>query len=558
MCMDAIELSGVTFTYRGKKAPALSDVSFRAGEGETVAVIGLTGAGKSTLLKCSGRLVPASQKGTLAGDVRVLGKDVSGLRPAELAGVVGMVFQDFESQLFSTTAELDVAFGPENLGLSRQEIIERVDEALGIMGMEDFRERDPSTLSGGQKQRLAMATVLALRPRILCLDEPVTDLDPEGRDEVAALVKKLCQSGMTVILAEHEHDLLQHAGRVAGLKDGAISADLPAKDALWRPDLLENLGVRPTDVVSVFHHLGISEKPGSVEEAADLLKKKGMAPVEKAGSESAPTPTGKEIIRVEGVGHRYQNGVVALTGVDLSIKEGEFVALLGKNGSGKTTLVKHLNGLLNPTKGDVLVGGKRTVEVGPAELGQKIGFVFQDPDHQIFASTVFEEVAFAPRNFGMKDGEVKERAARSLELVGMSGKEDNDPFLLTKGERQRVALASVLSAEPGIIILDEPTTGLDYPAQRAVMELLKTLNKEGRTVIVITHTMWVAAEYARRVVAMSGGGVTGDGPTADVLSDETMMRETGLRMPEVTELGLALGVKALSPEELIERIKGAG
>jgi energy-coupling factor transport system ATP-binding protein len=240
-----------------------------------------------------------------------------------------------------------------------------------------------------------------------------------------------------------------------------------------------------------------------------------------------------------------------LAGVNLSLRAGEMVAVLGHNGSGKTTLVKHLNGLLRPTSGAVLVEGRDTRALGGAELGRKVGFVFQDPDHQIFCGRVFDEAAFGPRNFGFSEREVQERVKHSLAQVGLAGYEERDPFLLTKGERQRLALASVLAADPPIIIMDEPTTGLDYPAQRAVMDLLAQLNRNGRTIVVVTHTLWAAAEYARRCIIMAAGRLIVDGPTRQVLCQAEVLLGAGLRMPEVTALGIGLGAPALSVEEFL-------
>jgi len=554
--MNPVSMRNVKFTYRGAARPALERVSLEAEAGERLVLIGLTGAGKSTLLRCTNRLVPASFRGEFEGTVKILSRDVSGKRPAQLAGKVGMVFQDFESQLFSTTAELDVAFGPENLGLARQEVKERVDEALNAVGMEELRHRDPATLSGGQKQRLAIAAVLALRPLVLCLDEPVTDLDPEGREEVAKLVAGVCDSGATVIMAEHEPELMANADRIIGLEAGKIAADRPAPEMLTEPGALQSLGVRPPDTTRTLDKLGLTSAGHSVKAAAERIRSAGFAvrPDFKKLAEDkdgkAREKQGATLLEVQDIHHRYENGAEALAGVGLAIRRGEFMAVLGRNGSGKTTLVKHLNGLLRPTRGAVMIEGKDAAGMKTSELGRRIGFVFQDPDHQIFESRVIDEVSFAPKNYGFGPEEAAERSRRALELVGLSGYEDRDPFLLTKGERQRVALASVLSAGPDVLIFDEPTTGLDYPAQRAVMEILAGLNHDGATVIIITHSLWTVAEYARRCVVMDRGRVLGDGPTRDILSDGPLLERAGLRSPEVTRLGLELGFPALSAAEL--------
>lgn len=559
--MKAVELNGVHFRYRGAERDALSGVDFAAAEGERVGVIGLTGAGKSSLLRCMNRLIPASYRGDFAGRVALFGEEISGKKPAELAGTVGMVFQDFESQLFSTAAELDVAFGPENLGLPREEIRARVEQALHAVGMSELRKRDPSTLSGGQKQRLAIACALALQPRLLCLDEPTTDLDPEGREEISKLLARFSEKGLTVILAEHEPELLTKADRLVALEAGRKVRDAAAAELLGEEKELARLGVRPPDLTRVMAGLQIPERPSDLENAEAVLRRRQLTPVAGAAESllekdaAGRKKEGGELYRIQELFHRYPNGVAALSGVNLEIRRGEFLAVLGRNGSGKTTLVKHLNGLLRPSQGAVILEGQDTRELRVSELGRRTGFVFQDPDHQIFAARVFDEVAFAPRNHGVAETEIKNRVCRVLELVGLSFAEEQDPFLMTKGERQRVALASVLSAEPTTLILDEPTTGLDYPAQRAVMDLLLALNREGATVIVVTHTLWVAAEYARRCVLMNEGKILADAQTRTALADPELIARAGLKPPEIMALGRRFGLPALSVSEFLEAVK---
>jgi energy-coupling factor transport system ATP-binding protein len=243
--------------------------------------------------------------------------------------------------------------------------------------------------------------------------------------------------------------------------------------------------------------------------------------------------------------------VVALEGVDLTVRRGEFLAVLGQNGSGKTTLVKHFNGLLKPTEGSVRVGGEETKEQGLRRLGQTVGYVFQNPDHQIFSDTVFDEVAFGPKIREMEEAEIEERVREALAAVGMEGRGDEDPFGLTKGERQRVAVASVLAVRPEVLILDEPTTGLDYAEQHSMMDLVKNLNEAGSTIIVVTHTMWVVAEYAHRAVVIRDGKVGLSGTVREVFAEEDELRDAALRPPHIVSFGNALGYPVLSVEEML-------
>jgi cobalt transport protein ATP-binding subunit len=260
---------------------------------------------------------------------------------------------------------------------------------------------------------------------------------------------------------------------------------------------------------------------------------------------------GEPVIRVEGLTHRYPNGVVALEGVDLTVRKGEFLAVLGQNGSGKTTLVKHFNGLLEPTEGTVKVGEGETSEQGLRQLGRSVGYVFQNPDHQIFSDTVAQEVAFGPRIRGLEEGEIGERVQEALGAVGLEGRGEEDPFGLTKGERQRVAVASVLAVRPEVLILDEPTTGLDYAEQRSMMDLVKSLNESGSTIIVVTHTMWVVAEYAHRAVVVRDGRISLQGTVREVFAEEEALRDAYVRPPHIVTLGNLLGNTVLSVEEMI-------
>ena len=556
--MNAIEIKDLSFTYRRSDRPALADLNFSQREGEVVALAGRTGAGKSSLVLCLNRIIPGFFPGEFKGRIRLFGEDIAGRRTGDLAGQVGVVLQDFESQLFSTRADLDAAFGPENLGLPREEIAARVRGALLAVGLADFAGRDPATLSGGQKQRLALASVLALKPKILCLDEATTDLDPLAKAEVMAIARKLAAGGSTLILIGHEAEEFSGADRIVILEQGRVKSEGPRDEILADAELLGAAGVRPGDAVQVAAGLKLNglrfQTAGTV---LDKLRENGFSfdqdkvrELEQQDQER-DQKLGAEVLRVENIEYRYPSGVQALAGVSLSIRQGDFVALVGANGSGKTTLTKNLNGLLRPTAGAVFLDGHDLAGRKLAELGQEIGFGFQNPDHQIFSSRVFDEVAFGPRNYGFSAAKVKERVKRALAAVNLSGAEDRDPFLMTKGERQRLAVASILAPEPRVLILDEPTTGLDFPEQAAVMEMLCELNRAGRTVIIVTHTLWLVARYARRAVLMTNGKILADGPTRRVLSQSDLLPRASLRMPEIMQMGIACGFPTLTAEEFL-------
>ena len=556
----AVSVSGLTYRYRGQQKPALGGVDLKVAEGEFVVIMGPSGAGKSTLCVSLNGLIPHFFRGQMEGEVRVGGRSTREGNVGEFAQEVGLVFQDFEAQLFSTNVALEVAFGPENFRVERGEMLERVERVLGQVNLEGFEQRTPATLSGGQKQRLAIASVLAIEPRILCLDEPTTDLDPVGKLGIFEIAEDLKdRDDVTLIVVEHETEETLDADRIVILSDGEIVADRPAREVLRDVELLERSSVMPLQVTRFFHEMGLWQGtlPLTPQEGVTEFGRRGWRVNRDLHERLVEADArreksyGEPIIRVEGLTHRYANGVVALDGVDLTVRRGEFLAVLGQNGSGKTTLVKHFNGLLEPTAGTVRVGEGETSEQGLRQLGRTVGYVFQNPDHQIFSDTVGEEVAFGPKIRGLDEGEIQERVEEALAAVGLEGRGGEDPFGLTKGERQRVAVASVLAVRPEVLILDEPTTGLDYAEQRSMMDLVRSLNEAGSTIIVVTHTMWVVAEYAHRAVVVKEGEISLRGTVRKVFAEEDDLREAYVRPPHIVILGNMLGTTVLSVEEMM-------
>ena len=556
-----VSIEGLTYRYRGQQKPALKGVDLKVAEGEFVVVMGPSGAGKSTLCVSLNGLIPHFFKGKMEGEVRVGGRSTREGKVGEFAQEVGLVFQDFEAQLFSTNVALEVAFGPENFGVEREEMVERVERMLGQVRLEGFEKRTPATLSGGQKQRLAIASVLAIEPRILCLDEPTTDLDPVGKLGIFEIAEDLKdRDDVTLIVVEHETEETLDADRIIVLRDGEIVADRPAREVLRDVELLKESSVMPLQVTRFFHEMGLwqGQLPLTPQDGVAEFRRRGwQVNPERHGrlveaDAKREEGYGEPVIVVEGLTYGYPNGVVALEGVDLTVRRGEFLAVLGQNGSGKTTLVKHFNGLLKPTEGTVRVGEDETTERGLRSLGQRVGYVFQNPDHQIFSDTVSDEVAFGPKIRGMDEGEIRERVEEALAAVGMEGRGDEDPFGLTKGERQRVAVASVLAVRPEVLILDEPTTGLDYAEQRSMMDLVKNLNESGSTIIAVTHTMWVVAEYAHRAVVVRDGKIALQGTVREVFVEEDELRDAALLPPHIVSFGSALGYPVLSVEEMLE------
>jgi energy-coupling factor transport system ATP-binding protein len=383
------------------------------------------------------------------------------------------------------------------------------------------------------------------------MDEPTTDLDPAGRAEVFALARRLLdQRGAAVLVAEQETEAALHADRVLLLDHGRIAAAGRPEEVLTRPDLLEAAGVAAPAIVRLLARLG--EPPClDVETAATRLRDRGYQIDEASAQDHGSTlrEDGPPLFEIDRLEHAYPNGTLALAGVNLTIRVGEFVALVGANGSGKTTLARHLNGLLRPTGGVVRVAGAATAGMSVTSLARTVGYVFQNPDHQLFAETVAEEVAFGPRNQGVSPEAIRVRVEEALAAVGLQGREGEDPFSLTKGDRQRVAVASVLATRPHALILDEPTTGLDHQERRSLMEQVRGLNQTGHTVVCITHDLEIVAEYAHRVVVLNQGKIVRNGSTREVLSSEAVLEASGLRAPDLVRLGMRLGFPFLTVEE---------
>jgi energy-coupling factor transport system ATP-binding protein len=558
MTETIISIQDLKFRYRGQHEPALNGLSFDVDQGDFLVIMGHSGAGKSTLSACMNGLVPHFHRGAFKGDVVVLGLNTRDQTVAQMSEKLGMVFQDFEAQLFSTNVELEVAFGPENFAVSREEIARRIDKNLSLVGLDGLRDRAPSTLSGGQKQKLAIASVLAMQTPILVMDEPTTDLDPISKQGVFEIAKQLRQrSDLTLIVVEHETEEALHADRVLLLKDGEILRQGPASEMLREVELMQETGVMPLGVPLFFKRMEAPYLPLTVEEGLEHFEKNGWALsneryADLVAKDAARREQRKSVlIHCEGLEHTYPSGVEALKGVDLDIHQGEIIGVVGQNGSGKTTLVKHFNGLLMPTGGEIDVDGAPTEEQGVFNLGKKVGYVFQNPDHQIFSETVFEEVSYSLRLREMDDEKIKTRVEEALAAVGLTGMEEADPFSMTKSGRQRVAVASVLAIKPDVLILDEPTTGLDYREQRNMMNLVREMNARGSTIIFVTHHMWVVAEYADRVFVVKDGKILLEGTTREVFSQEEVLRDAYLRPPQLVRLSNRLGKTLLDIEEFM-------
>jgi energy-coupling factor transport system ATP-binding protein len=558
----------------------LRGVDLDVPRGSFTVVVGASGGGKSTLLRTLNGIIPDFINGAFDGDVTVMGRDATATRVSEMADDVGMVIQDYEAQLFGTSVETEVAFGPENLAVPPGEIGERIDRSLSAAGLDDLdRSRAPDSLSGGQKQRLVFAGVLATRPDLLILDEPTSDLDPAGGRETLSVIADLAETARepaaggwqgpdSIVMVTHDIEEALLADRAVLLEGGRVAESGTVRDVFTDVERLRNSRVAVPPLVDAFARLGFdrADLPLTVAEAATVVEDAGLTwtpPADRTAPAGTATDVGDVLFELESVVHEYDadgDSVRAVDGVSLEIHRGEVVAIVGHNGSGKTTLAKHLNGLLDPDEGVARWDGRDLASTPMSEVGRHVGFVFQNPDHQIFAATVEEEVAFGPENFGLSGAQLDRRVEEAIATVELDGLEEADPFTLSKGQRQRVALASILATEPAVIVFDEPTTGLDAAQQDRFLDLVADLNRErGVTVVMVTHSMATVATYAPRTVVMDGGRTVADGPTRELFSDEERLREWQLHPPQPVALSNLLAdrqghedpLPALSVEELV-------
>ncbi|HCJ67515.1 MAG TPA: cobalt ABC transporter ATP-binding protein [Elusimicrobia bacterium] len=555
--MHLLEIKDLSFTYQNSSSPAVKKINFSVKENEFIILMGKSGAGKSTLAKCLTSIIPQFQKGNYSGKITIENQEIKNVPVYEIAQKIGLLLQDFEVQLFSTNVILEIAFGLENFSLARAEMEKRISETLKTVGLENYLNRDPLTLSGGEKQRLALASILALKPKILILDEPTTDLDPIGKKEIFALLKNLTKQGLTIIVIDHETDEILNADQIIIFNASEIVSSGNVEQLISQSEFLEKNGIRPAAILTLFQKLNLLTQkniPKTVNDACHLLVENSYQT-----SEEKYTLLTKEekkeknlLFQIKNLEFTYPNVPAGqiLKGLNFEIYAGEFLAIVGVNGSGKTTFIKHLNRLFTPTKGEIIYQNKNLKNYKIAELAKDIGYVFQNPDNQIFATTVKEEIVFGLKNLSFPHEEIEKGVKEVLKTVNLEGCKDKDPFILTKGEKQRLSVASVLVTQPKIIILDEPTTGLDYLELRSLMNLLKELNQKGHTIIMVTHTMWLVAEYAKRAIVLKEGEIVFNGSVRQLFSEKNI-ENWGLALPPLIELSQMFGKTLLSVDEFL-------
>ncbi|MBC7233246.1 MAG: ATP-binding cassette domain-containing protein [Chloroflexi bacterium] len=562
-----VSLDKVSYLYPRSKKLALCDISLEIHKGEFLGLIGPTGAGKTTLCLTLNGIVPQFYGGRFFGRVTVAGLDTVDHPISTLARHVGVVFQDPETQLIATSVENEIAFALENLCVPREEIKERIPRVLAAVRLEGTEHKHPHELSGGQKQRLAIAAALAMQPDLMVLDEPTSQLDPVGAEEVFATVRELNREvGMTIVMASHAaEEMAEYADRIVLLYDGRIIAAGTPDEIYAQIDLLYEHYLRPPQVAETFYMIGkrgapVNKPPVRMREGAMLLDTLyQQCTIAAPKNLSMPVfHRGEPLLSVQDLKHTYPDGTQALQGVSLDIHEGEYVLIIGQNGAGKSTLVKHFLNLLRPTAGTVKIGGVEVGNFSVSELARRIGYVAQNPDNQIFSTTVGNEVSFALRNLGYSAKEVEERTVESLEAMGLLDVRDAHPLSLPKGDRARVVIAAILAMKPEVIIFDEPTTGQDFRGARFILDISRKLHQMGKTVLVITHHLYLMPEYAERVIVMGKGTILLDAPIREAYHQVELLRSTFLSPPQAVLLAQQLNHrerqdwKLLTPREVAD------
>ncbi|HWQ12571.1 MAG TPA: ABC transporter ATP-binding protein [Roseiflexaceae bacterium] len=563
--MPIISLRDVTFTYAIGKTPALRNITLDVPAGQVLGVIGRAGAGKSTLCALCTGFVPHFYHGRLRGTAVVDGQDVVQHPVAELVRHVALVSSNPFSQISGarTTVYEEVGFGLENLGVPRAEMIERIDWALREMQIAHLRDRSPYALSGGQQQRMVIAAALAMRPPVLVLDEPTAQLDPPAAAELAGLLRELSREGTTIVVAEHHLEwVAELADRVVALDAGGVLADGPPDQVMCDPLLLER-GVgwprpalfaarareqgrwpteRPLPVTLAGLVEGLRATDDERRTTDDGRRTAHDRELSVRASEASLVVGRSSLVKLEGVHFTYPSGVEALKGVSLALGPGERVALLGRNGAGKSTLLRHLNGLLRPSQGHVTVAGEDTRRISVARAARRVGLVFQDVRNQLFARTVREELLFGPRNLGYPPAQAQALAERALAALGLEDAADEHPYDLPSARRRLVAVAAVLAMDTDLLVLDEPTAGLDTAGVALLGRLTRELAARGKSVLVVSHDLNFCFEHLERIVLMRDGRIVLDSPRGELSPEELTLLDETVGLPLELRVARELGV----------------
>jgi energy-coupling factor transport system ATP-binding protein len=556
-----LELRNVTFGYSSSPKPILKNINLTIHKGEFVGIVARTGSGKSTLLGIMAGVIPHHYRGELEGEVFLYGQETRTLSLSKFSVHVGLVMQDPDSQLFNLLVRDEVVWGLENRGVPRAEMRGRFDEVMDFFHIDHLKERITYDLSGGEKQRVVLSSVYVNNPSILLLDNPTSQLDPLGSEYVIQSIKQVLETHETVVMVEDKIDeLLTHTDRLILLHEGEILLDAPPDEFVNHKDILERVGITPPSILDLSLRLQqsgvkIHSIPLTLEEALPLYTSLMNGTPKKESNQYHPAVTSPEpspptaqhdlAVGVHELNFFYPppQVVQAIKNVSFGIERKSFVGIIGQNGSGKTTLARCIAGYLQPTEGEVIVGGRNVYHIDIYERARRVGYVFQNPETQLFRMSVFDEVMFTLQYQKITGTEAEERVREILEFLDLWDQAHLHPFRLSVGDKQRLAIACIAVLRPDALIIDEPTTGQDPAHAWAIMQLLEQLREHfGITVIVITHAMTLAANFCDRIIALRQGEVILDGAPRAVFAQSEMLAETHVKAPSITQLGLKLGI----------------
>lgn len=557
-----IEMECVSFSYgtAADGAYALKDIDLSVEEGTFVGLIGPSGAGKSTLASAITGAIPHHYRGRLFGSTLVAGLDTCEASLTDIAKVAGSVLQDIDAQMVASVVEDELLFGLENFGIDHREIEGRIASALDAVGIADLRHREIATLSGGQKQKVAIAAILAMTPRVIVMDEPTSALDPASARDVFEVLRRAKElTGMTVILIEQTVALLaEYCDRVVVIDQGRIALDGTPTDVFSHGETLRAIGVDTPRTVRISNSLaeaGLApnDSPALTLDGAESLVAGILAPGLSESSPIVPRTLGDRpdarntvdgrpiIVDVAGAAYSYGTGQAGIEGIDLTVRAGEILAVVGQNGAGKTTFTKLLNGLIKPSAGVVRITGLDTRTTPVSALASHAATLFQNPDRQLCRNTVVEEISFGLELQGAPADAARERARHVAATFGLP--ENASPFNLSRGQRQMVALASVVALEPELIILDEPTSGLDYRECMTVMETVRQRALDGAAVVMVCHDMEVVSDFADTLAVMAEGRLIEVGPSREVFANDALLAHARIAAPCVPALGKRLAAR---------------
>ncbi len=536
-----ITIENLSFRYQANSPKILDGICLNIADGERVLIAGKNGAGKTTLSKILSGLIPRVEPGFIEGKYCYRNKPVSEYPPREFVREIAVLFQDFEAQIVSTRVREELVFYPMNTGHPYFKALENAKKLSAAFKADHLFERAIDSLSGGEKQKTALLSLLSASPEMLILDEPFTDIDPISQEMILEFLRHGGYRG-GIIAFDQSLDYHAFFDRIILIGNGKILFDGDRKVIADRA-LLSIAGLETSGIFKAVDCGYIAETEaivGYIRENYVFDEKAYEKIVSDAGM------TAENIVEVTSLSFKYrENTDFTLKNIDLKIQKGDFITVLGANGSGKTTLMKLIAGILDTREGDIRYQG-RSVKKYP--ITGKVGYVYQNPDNQIFAETVFDETAFILRMRGMAEAQIKDSVDAILENMGLLDRKQVDPFSLPKGDRQKVACAAILAGEPDLIILDEPTTGLDYPSLKGLMGIVAGLNRNGKTLVIITHSMETAANFGNKILALSQGRVFYYGDKRKFFDDRSLMEKGKVRRTAIMEMSLRLNGKLLLNE----------